>query len=410
MPSRSNWITTARGTLHRDELASLILNQRDNGSTLQQCADFYGLATRQIARQFWIRGLRNAGRADEIQTRSISVEMRGRRFVIDSNDLADTFTFAGEGWTTFGAEIECFALGLQGCARSLREKNIEAHAEGYNHSVREHWKVVMDSSINGGHGAEVVSPILRGDDGLREMRTAMMALRESGARINSSCGGHVHIGVDGWLDRHQQANVIENWWRVCRAVEMLILPKRRGHYRWAKRWTKEQARRVADLWRAGETNRWSDRYMDLNIECFGRYGTFEMRSHNGSLNGRNHGAWVIINQAVMRWIADAMEHEIESLWDAAYVDGYRAPRLHEIQQYVDDHIANGGSCDVDTLDIINESARNQRIAITDDECVQALHRMLDILVLRGFITDEVRAHARDRAEWIKNRARTSDGI
>jgi hypothetical protein len=59
------------------------------------------------------------------------------------------------------------------------------------------WQSQSDSSIRAGRNhrsVEIVSPILRGAAGLGEVVAALSWLRGLGARVNGSCGMHVHVG------------------------------------------------------------------------------------------------------------------------------------------------------------------------------------------------------------------------
>lgn len=382
-------IHTTRGVFQRDTLAYEILLQRDQGRTLQNIADDWGLATRQQARTLWIRGLRNAGRESEIQSRQIQVSFGGHTYLVDSNDMNDTFTFSTNfEWTTFGVEIECYNAGQSRSVRALRAVAIEAEQEGYNHHTRQYWKATSDASIHGNSPCEVVSPVLRGDEGLREMRTAMTALRESDARINASCGGHVHIGINGYITEQGQVNIIRRWWKVNRAMEMLVLPQRRNN-RWCKRSSKAHCDEVAQEWQAGLRYGQADRYMDLNLQAWGRQGTFENRVHNGSLNGKNHGAWVILNQAVMLFLASSTTEEVDRVMG-------------------DDFISSGGFFNVQENGSVggfptSRMVQREEGAEVNVRCEEAMRRLAAMLLIRGYITEEVAAHLNARVEWIKNR-------
>jgi len=59
------------------------------------------------------------------------------------------------------------------------------------------WTAEYDSSIvssNGGRSCEIVSPILQGEEGLRQVMYAAEVLRQHGHWVNASCGVHVHVG------------------------------------------------------------------------------------------------------------------------------------------------------------------------------------------------------------------------
>jgi len=56
------------------------------------------------------------------------------------------------------------------------------------------WRVMADSSLNADRSrqAEVVSPILTYDD-LETLQEVIRAVRRAGARVDSSCGIHIHV-------------------------------------------------------------------------------------------------------------------------------------------------------------------------------------------------------------------------
>lgn len=59
------------------------------------------------------------------------------------------------------------------------------------------WKAERDGSIQPGSGymaAEIVSPVLNGSDGLRQLKTVCDWLNSVGAKVNRSTGFHVHVG------------------------------------------------------------------------------------------------------------------------------------------------------------------------------------------------------------------------
>jgi len=69
------------------------------------------------------------------------------------------------------------------------------------------WKAVTDASINAPRDlqAEVVSPVLNYDD-LEQLQAVVRAIREAGARVDTSCGIHVHCDASG-LDGRGLANL-----------------------------------------------------------------------------------------------------------------------------------------------------------------------------------------------------------
>lgn len=96
---------------------------------------------------------------------------------------------------TFGIELEItLPIILAG----------QIHVGGRHRGIQipglpEGWNGQGDCSIRAGRGRfgiEVVSPVLRGADGIRQIIAVCRQLNEWGAKVNDSCGFHVHIGFD----------------------------------------------------------------------------------------------------------------------------------------------------------------------------------------------------------------------
>jgi hypothetical protein len=73
------------------------------------------------------------------------------------------------------------------------------HGRGCDIPQLSGWKADRDPSISarGEHEAcEFVSPVFKGSAGLRQLLADLATIRALGARVNTSCGLHVHIGFD----------------------------------------------------------------------------------------------------------------------------------------------------------------------------------------------------------------------
>ena len=56
-----------------------------------------------------------------------------------------------------------------------------------------------DGSLRAGRGrkaVEIVSPVLKGADGVRQVLAVVRELNARGATVNKTCGLHVHVGFD----------------------------------------------------------------------------------------------------------------------------------------------------------------------------------------------------------------------
>ncbi len=117
----------------------------------------------------------------------------------------------------FGVEIEAYNCSRERLARELRDAGIQVSVEGYNHDARNHWKLVTDSSLEGRDTFELVSPILVGEEGLKELETVCWVLDACDVKVNESCGFHVHMDASDFS--------IETWKNLAlsyKHIETLI--------------------------------------------------------------------------------------------------------------------------------------------------------------------------------------------
>jgi hypothetical protein len=97
---------------------------------------------------------------------------------IDVNDL------------TFGIEIET--------AMPRGVVRVGNYHSGYQVPQLPHgWRAERDASIHcpqGHEPCEIVSPVLKGEDGVRQVVQVLAWLKGVGAKVNRSTGFHVHVG------------------------------------------------------------------------------------------------------------------------------------------------------------------------------------------------------------------------
>jgi Putative amidoligase enzyme len=201
----------------------------------------------------------------------------------------------------FGVEIECnIPGGLHGGA-----------AEELNATLPVGWRLKYDGSL-GNRGVEVVSPPMRGADGFEQLRTACQAIKDVGGTVDSSCGLHVHheiadVGAAGL------ARFVVTWQRHQNLLDWLVSPSRRSEARNTycegienseaaamENW----ARRVAN---DGDARHRSpaiaSRYKAVNVWAYPRFGTVEVRTHQGTLSFRKIEAWVLLGQGMLDAVA-----------------------------------------------------------------------------------------------------------
>lgn len=102
---------------------------------------------------------------------------------------------------TYGTEIETEAP-LALCAQSTPGARDHLVVGSHHNGVQvpylpAGWKAEHDGSIGPGAGfidCEIVSPVLKGEDGLRQIQTVCKLLRQKQHKVTTKCGVHVHIG------------------------------------------------------------------------------------------------------------------------------------------------------------------------------------------------------------------------
>jgi hypothetical protein len=98
---------------------------------------------------------------------------------------------------TIGVEIECH---VDRAVIAANNWQIGPHGHGIQiPNWPTGWKVEYDSSVRSHdphyEGVEIVSPILRGEQGLKDLVAAVDWLREAGTKVGPDCGLHVHCGA-----------------------------------------------------------------------------------------------------------------------------------------------------------------------------------------------------------------------
>ena len=196
---------------------------------------------------------------------------------------------------SFGIELEIIHNNKRELCDAIRARGVLCEIEGYNHSTRRHWKIVSDASVNGGY--ELVSPVLKDQRGLDEVKAVSEALAEVGAMINKSCGFHSHLGTDDFKESVSVwRNLYINYATLEEDIDAFMPPSRR-HNRYCSslkvrgwRSKMENAQTLVDLERA-VTNR--SRYFKLNSQSYWRHGTVEFRQHSGTIEFDKIKNWLL---------------------------------------------------------------------------------------------------------------------
>lgn len=193
----------------------------------------------------------------------------------------------------FGIEIEAYNCTRERLERELTAAGINVQVEGYNHTDHtDHWKLVTDSSLSGNNTFELVSPILHGEQGLEELEKVCWVLDLCNAKVNDTCGLHVHMDA-AEFDLSTWKNLILTYKRLEGIIDN-FMPRSRRNNRYCKALSAitensiKHARNIGDLRAAFFHNR----YHKVNLEAYARHRTVEFRQHGGSTNFTKMSAWI----------------------------------------------------------------------------------------------------------------------
>lgn len=228
---------------------------------------------------------------------------------------------------TFGVEIECIVRRALISANASRHNFIYQY-EGYNHTdSRDHYKFVTDSSVSdpdreGGesNAIECVSPILNDNkDGFKSLKNCLETLNDAGAKVNRSCGLHVHVGV-AKLSGTQLVNIYKNYQKLERLIDSFMAPSRRDDCRWAKSilgFDYSDCDDAADVVELMEY----DRYFKVNPMAYSRHKTIEFRQHQGSVDYEKISNWVSFCCKLVEYSKKhVLENEVTRIEDVPFIN------------------------------------------------------------------------------------------
>lgn len=193
---------------------------------------------------------------------------------------------------TFGIEIEAYNFTRDSLIREGRANGVAVRSEHYNHDDgHAYYKMVYDSSIRGENSNEVVSPILKGRNGLDSLKALCNALNSIGAKVNRSCGLHVHIGAANMTDEHF-CRLVRNYQNIELAIDSFMPQSRKGNNN--EYCMSLRGINIGDVTtKSGMIARLGTRYRKVNAEAYMRHKTIEFRQHSGTTEYEKIAHWVM---------------------------------------------------------------------------------------------------------------------
>lgn len=211
---------------------------------------------------------------------------------------------------TMGVEIECFNLEKAAIRAAIQARGLKAHITGYDHhDSKDSYKLGYDGSIDGNDSCELVSPILKS---LKSLETVCEVINEAGARVNKSCGLHVHLGAEK-ITLEQWCRIVLNYAAIEAVIDSFQPRSRRANNNtYCATITGECAGRVRELYddiKCGETKTMSDlqrcfnydRYHKVNVMAWDAHKTIEFRQHGGTTDYEKIKNWIGFLTALVSW-------------------------------------------------------------------------------------------------------------
>lgn len=287
MPQSSNW---SRAEAQVMRLA---------GMSYREIADHFGVSGESTIRE-GLRRYTNQTERNAARSRAAAVAL-GARWGRSVSPTLDR---------TFGVEIE-FHTALRGAVATAVERVVgyHIHMTGYHGNTcvtcgnrvsgYQQWKLETDSSAtyrmrNVGQypynqGGELVSPVLKGQQGLDEVKAVMAALRSVGAKVDQRHGMHIHLGV-GDINWTQRITLFKNY-KAVQPLLFSLVARSRLHSHYCQPVNNIRIEEWIRFALHGHVG--SGSHTDaMNITNIVRIGTIEMRMHQGTLNGKKATEWI----------------------------------------------------------------------------------------------------------------------
>ncbi|MAL83098.1 MAG: hypothetical protein CMF11_01925 [Idiomarina sp.] len=189
----------------------------------------------------------------------------------------------------FGIEIE-FKGNRAAVCESIQRLGVACLEERYNHNTRTHWKIVTDASLGYDNAGEVVSPILQGEQGLRELELVCQGLEDAGARVDRQCGLHIHLDCRDMSVAECQT-VFKRYSDYEHAIDRIMPRSRRGNARWCGTIAHSSVKRETYNTKESLSNA-IGRYHKVNLTNIASRGSIEFRQHSGTTNYNKIYNWL----------------------------------------------------------------------------------------------------------------------
>lgn len=204
---------------------------------------------------------------------------------------------------SFGVEFECFmphSTTRNQIAAAMSAAGLHvASTRGYG-SDPTGWSIKGDGSLHmpAMEGIEVVSPVLSGDDGFEQITKVCEILTAQGCKINRTCGTHVHHDVSD-LDLDAFKRVYRAYVDNQGVIDKMVSKSRRNNRGYCRRVRPAELVAVMNAVDLRHIGYRIERYRTVNVQSYNRYGTIEIRQHQGTITAAKIIPWIRMGQALI---------------------------------------------------------------------------------------------------------------
>ncbi|HAU85100.1 MAG TPA: hypothetical protein DCW90_06255 [Lachnospiraceae bacterium] len=207
----------------------------------------------------------------------------------------------------FGLEMELTVPSKELLRTKLIEAGVRVSNPSSTHEVVVGWKLVYDGSIQTSRGYEGVELVAPPSTNFDELEIVCKVLNEIGAKVNNSCGLHVHHEIADF--KRQQILRMYNFYSKYEEVINSFMPASRLNNRYCQPVsriidkvnncpTKEKL--LKDIAGKGARGYYdSCRYYTMNLRSYLYYGTIEFRQHAGSTNFEEISNWILFTHKIL---------------------------------------------------------------------------------------------------------------
>lgn len=221
----------------------------------------------------------------------------------------------------FGVEIEAYNCTRETLASALRAEGIQVAVEGYNHTTRNHWKLVTDSSLSGNNTFELVSPVLEGKQGLDQLKKVCWVLDACDVKVNNSCGLHIHFDA-ATFTLQTWKNIAISYKRIENVIDK-FMPQSRHNNNYCRALSAIAEQKINDATTISELQSGAfqgTRYFKVNPQSYSRHKTIEFRQHSGSINYEKISNWILFLNGLVTFANQQPIPQRTALNDLPFLD------------------------------------------------------------------------------------------